>query len=203
MLPWHRHYLSTLETTLRTECSYTGSLPYWDYSKYLDRPVQQNPLFDGSMTSLGGNGDPSQNDCVTDGPFANFIVNMPPPDPFSSTRQRNPRCIKRHFVPGLMEQYASYDRILQIIQGSNDIVQFHNGLEGQGGLHPNPHTYIGGLQNDIYLASQDVWFFFHHCMIDRVWAMWQSLDLEGRVGALDSFTWFEDRNRLSCKSRGK
>lgn len=199
MLPWHRHYLWELERALRSECGYEGYLPYWDYAKYLDRPTTQNPLFDGSQTSLGGDGNPL-NDCVEDGPFATtFAVNMPPPDPAASLQQRNPRCIKRRFVTGMMEQFASYERMTQIIQSSPDIVNFHFGLEGPQGLHPNPHTYIGGLQNNIYLASQDPWFFFHHCMLDRVWAMWQSLDFNTRTETLDAFTWFEDRNRLDCK----
>lgn len=30
--------------------------PYWDWSKYADLPTTSNPLYDGSATSLSGNG---------------------------------------------------------------------------------------------------------------------------------------------------
>jgi tyrosinase len=105
-----------------------------------------------------------------------------------------------------MEQYASYERITGLLQNSANVVAFHSQLEAPDGLHVNPHSYIGGLQNNIYLSSQDPWFFIHHCMIDRVWAIWQSLDFNTRTMALDPFTNFESRQRLDCKlpcRRGK
>ncbi|CZT23254.1 uncharacterized protein RCC_08965 [Ramularia collo-cygni] len=196
LMPWHRHYLSVLETTLRTECNYAGSLPYWDYAKYLSLPLSSNPLFDGSATSLGSTGHGPGN-CITDGPLTDFVVNMPPPDPSSSARQKNPRCIKRNLSPNsVLAQYVSYERMTSVIRDSEDIVAFHQGLEGPDGLHPQPHTWVGGLQNNIYLAAQDPWFFLHHAMIDRVWVMWQMGDWEGRKGALDAGSWFVDRERL-------
>lgn len=197
MLPWHRHFLWELEQVLRSECNYKGYLPYWDYAKYLGRPTNQNPLFDGSQTSIGGDGT-GLNGCVEDGPFANFTVNMPPPDE-SSRQQRNPSCIKRHFTPGIMEEYASYEKITRLLHDSTDIQAFHSQLESPDGLHVNPHSYIGGLQNNIYLSSQDPWFFLHHAMIDRVWAIWQSADFDRRGLALDASTNFDSRKRLNCK----
>lgn len=55
-LPWHRQFVWLFENALRSECNYTGYQPYWDWSKYADVRFEGNPLFDGSMTSLGGNG---------------------------------------------------------------------------------------------------------------------------------------------------
>ncbi|KAG6013142.1 hypothetical protein E4U41_005145, partial [Claviceps citrina] len=53
---WHRHFVHLYETALRDECGYTGRQPYWDWPKYADRPVDANPLYDGSDTSMSGNG---------------------------------------------------------------------------------------------------------------------------------------------------
>ncbi|KAG5983001.1 hypothetical protein E4U55_001000 [Claviceps digitariae] len=55
-LPWHRHFVRLYETALREECGYSGYQPYWDWSKYAHRPFDENPLYDGSETSMSGNG---------------------------------------------------------------------------------------------------------------------------------------------------
>ncbi|KAF2721222.1 Di-copper centre-containing protein [Polychaeton citri CBS 116435] len=100
-MPWHRWFVHTYEKALRDECHYTGYQPYWDWPKYSSAP-QGSPLFDGSPTSLGGNGEyidhegpiitPPQGvgggpillpagvggGFVTTGPFANMTVNLGP-----------------------------------------------------------------------------------------------------------------------------
>jgi tyrosinase len=57
-LPWHRLTVWTYENTLRTECGYSGTQPYWDYN--LDSPDKgghftTSPLFDPQF-GFGGNG---------------------------------------------------------------------------------------------------------------------------------------------------
>jgi tyrosinase len=96
-LSWHRYYLWNYERALRTECGYTGYQPYWNWGKYAHDPIN-SPLFDGSDTSMSGNGEyvehpdspiPALNvtphvilpagqggGCVTSGPFKNFTVNL-------------------------------------------------------------------------------------------------------------------------------
>lgn len=44
------------ETALREECGYSGYQPYWDWSRYAELPLKSNPLYDGSATSISGNG---------------------------------------------------------------------------------------------------------------------------------------------------
>ncbi|KAG5930873.1 hypothetical protein E4U60_006720 [Claviceps pazoutovae] len=75
-LPWHRHFVYLYETALRDECGYTGYQPYWDWSKYAYQPVQANPLYDGSETSMGSNGRyiPDRNGTVQ-------ILPVPEPNP--------------------------------------------------------------------------------------------------------------------------
>ncbi|KAK4222214.1 putative tyrosinase [Podospora fimiseda] len=95
-LSWHRYLTWTYEKALREECGYTGYQPYWNWGKYAHDPVN-SPIFDGSDTSMGGNGafyphnctaalntglerdciPPGEGGgCVESGPFSNLTVNM-------------------------------------------------------------------------------------------------------------------------------
>ncbi|KAK6209976.1 hypothetical protein QIS74_11560 [Colletotrichum tabaci] len=100
-LSWHRYYTWLYEEALREECGYKGTQPYWDWAKTAVTGVENSPIFDGSETSMSGNGEfiPNQGDiiltnpdgseaarlpsgtgggCVTTGPFKNMSVNLGP-----------------------------------------------------------------------------------------------------------------------------
>ncbi|KAG8698039.1 hypothetical protein FRC09_007472 [Ceratobasidium sp. 395] len=100
-LPWHRWYLHTFEKTLQEKCNYTGTLPFWDWSKGIRiymllsyRPllnaknpnidansgIPDSPIFNSSEThGLGTFGTASNNYTVTDGAFANITRAYPSP----------------------------------------------------------------------------------------------------------------------------
>ncbi|EME82556.1 uncharacterized protein MYCFIDRAFT_57308 [Pseudocercospora fijiensis CIRAD86] len=111
-LSWHRYFTWTYEQALRNECAYQGPFPYLNWPKYaLD--LLNAPPFDGSETSLSGNGqfDPQNNGtwvpndqqrnikippgggggCVTTGPFANITVRLGPVSPSLSYATPNPQ----------------------------------------------------------------------------------------------------------------
>jgi tyrosinase len=85
-LSWHRYFVHGYEKALREECGYKGSQPYWNWFTYQD-DLRKSPVFDGSATSMGGDGyfvqhngsvagggriyQPSGNGggCIKDGPF--------------------------------------------------------------------------------------------------------------------------------------
>jgi tyrosinase len=102
-LSWHRYYTWLYEEALRKECGFKGDQPYWDWAKTARNGLLSSPIFDGSDTSMSGNGAPawnaSQTDiilgpaqglppiylptgsgggCVESGPFANMSVNLGP-----------------------------------------------------------------------------------------------------------------------------
>ncbi|EOD47694.1 Tyrosinase [Neofusicoccum parvum] len=101
-LGWHRWFTWEYEQALRNECNYTGAQPYWDWTKTAKTGLAKSPLFDGSATSLSGDGvllNYSSTDqiivngdtdyptyltpgtgggCVMSGPFVNMSVNLGP-----------------------------------------------------------------------------------------------------------------------------
>ena len=56
LFAWHRNYVWAYEQALRKECGYRGPTPYWDWTLSPDDP-RNSPVFDGSATSMGGNGE--------------------------------------------------------------------------------------------------------------------------------------------------
>ncbi|KAI3543480.1 hypothetical protein CSPX01_06136 [Colletotrichum filicis] len=100
-LSWHRRFTWLYEEALREECGYKGTQPYWDWAKTAVTGVDSSPIFDGTETSMSGNGEfiPDQEDiiltnpdgseaarlptgtgggCITSGPFKNMSVNLGP-----------------------------------------------------------------------------------------------------------------------------
>lgn len=95
-LTWHRYFTWAYEQTLRNECGYKGYQPYWNWGRWAQDPLD-SPLFDGSESSMSGNGafaphgcsnalpnglncipPGSGGGCITSGPFANMTVNLGP-----------------------------------------------------------------------------------------------------------------------------
>lgn len=206
LLPWHRHFIWEWEQALRNECGWAGGIPFWDWSKGAERPLEENPIFDGSATSLSGNGELQWTrvdrgrrrtcQCVTSGPLANWTVNLGPSAPgfFCSDNPQadglghNPRCLERGFGPQYMRN-ITYAHVSDTIL--NHDIQARDGRDSfflrietwPNGIHPIPHSVVGGLQNDIPSSSTDPWFFLHHAALDRAWAIWQSIDFEKRKDA--------------------
>lgn len=97
-LLWHRWYIQEYENRLHA-CGYTGVLPYWEWGLDVN-DVTKSPIFDGSPTSLGGNGayiphpglmmpqpipptiistpPGTGSGCVTTGPFGNLTMRLGP-----------------------------------------------------------------------------------------------------------------------------
>lgn len=67
-LSWHRNFVWLYEKALREECGYRGTQPYWNWSLWCT-DLAGSPLFDGSATSLSGDGvfDNSTGDYIVGG----------------------------------------------------------------------------------------------------------------------------------------
>lgn len=183
--------------------------------------MERSELFDGSDTSISGNGlwTPDQSDikvpvgnytpaylptgsgggCVTSGPFVDYVVNMGPS--FLSTPggnvtgmanalDYNPRCMTRDLTSEVLQRFNNYTSIVHVILANNNVWDFQTelqGVPGSGslGLHGGGHYSMGGDPGrDADGSPGEPGFWHHHGMIDRVWWIWQSLDLERRQYAI-------------------
>ncbi|KAK4496754.1 hypothetical protein PRZ48_012737 [Zasmidium cellare] len=188
LLHWHRELLAQMEDALIGECGWTEGLPYWSHAKYAHLPPSSNPLFDGTDTSLSGDGTPHRtengtivdDDCnpITSGPLADWTVNI---GPLNALCQNNPDANGLGYNPHMTTLGIA-------IESSPD------------GIHPNGHTFIGGMQTDIPGSSSDHAFYFHHCGLDFLWSLWQSVDLRGRTGEVPNTEAYRGfRDGRGCK----
>jgi len=217
-LTWHRYFVYTYEKALREECGYQGYQPFANWGRYQNGVIGA-PIFDGSETSISGNGvyrkhetvylppgnasvitiDPQEGGgCVTDGPFQNMTVTLGPvgllgindttPNPRLDGLGYNPRCLRRDLSIETA-QGASDANITSLITENNDILSFQNDMQGlftfgipRYGVHTAGHYMVSGDPGgDFFTSPGDPWFWFHHAQIDRVYWIWQNLDLETRL----------------------
>ncbi|KAJ5574349.1 uncharacterized protein N7459_008776 [Penicillium hispanicum] len=220
-LAWHRYYIYEFEQSLHNECDYTGDYPYWDWGADVD-DLEKSPVFDGSDTSLSGNGAyiPNSLDitvpisnytpailppgtgggCVTSGPFVNYTVNMGPSYlsvpggdviGVAEPLNYNPRCMSRDLTSAVLKRrYANYTSIMNLILKNQNILDFETYVQGKPGtgtlgVHGGGHYAMGGDPGrDADNSPADPGFWHHHGMIDRVWWIWQNLDLKTRQYAI-------------------
>ncbi|ORY12827.1 hypothetical protein BCR34DRAFT_481904 [Clohesyomyces aquaticus] len=158
LLPAHRLYIWAYEQALRNECGYKGYQPYWNWGRYADDPIN-SPLFNGNMSSMGGNGAPSNysgvmthgfskpydmipsaggGGCVTEGPFKNMVVSLGPiggvmPDTPKNPRAdgfgSNPRCLRRD-VNKFSAAATTSALTYSLITENNDIEKFQQVMLG-------------------------------------------------------------------------
>ncbi|KAK8008376.1 Tyrosinase-like protein orsC [Apiospora marii] len=153
-LTYHRYFVYLWEKALRKECGYQGYQPYWNWFKYAD-DLSKSPVFDGSMTSMGGDGEyfphngsmgggntiyfpPGRGGgCVTSGPF-NLTINLGPITPrmngllpVSSLYEWNPRCLRRDLTMAA-SRFLNAENLINITVGdaSHTIELFQDELQG-------------------------------------------------------------------------
>ncbi|KAK3336363.1 hypothetical protein B0T19DRAFT_480908 [Cercophora scortea] len=210
-LSWHRYYLWSFERVLREECGYNGTAPYWDWGRWAADP-EKSPIFDGSDTSLSGNGKktthkasqyaPAGNGggCVETGPFKNMTVHLgpispavdpaPPANPRTDGYGDNPRCLRRDISNYLTSRYSRTQDIATLITGSKDIATFQDTMQavtpsGGMGVHGVGHFTINGDPGaDFYTSPNDPAFWVHHGMIDRTWSIWQTQNFTSRQAVI-------------------
>ena len=162
-LPWHRAFLHTYETILKTDCGYKGTLPYWDWSLDSENP---DVAFVWNPKTFGGDGQ-GPNKCVADGPFKQF-----------STTFGSQGCLMRDFgnrFSGLKSNFKTWspEAINFILTSNEDYARFRPDLEF--GPHGAMHNAVGGGMASLVLSANDPIFMLHHNNIDRTWARWQEM----------------------------
>ncbi|KAH7306089.1 hypothetical protein BKA65DRAFT_442975 [Rhexocercosporidium sp. MPI-PUGE-AT-0058] len=132
--------------------------------------------------------------CVADGPFAS------PPTPLRNLgygynlTTAHPHCVKRNFQ---VTTFSGVDSCLSwpgmvyplLTTAAGDFANFTSSMgTGPGaldtrfdpncplGIHGGGHFGVGGEMVNTWSSTNDPLFFMHHAQLDRIWALWQSLD---------------------------
>jgi len=147
-LPWHRAYLWWLEQALQDHVA-DAALPWWDWTTTRQVPNAY------SVSSIGGKR-----------------------NPLKSYRMRIPATVRNPAInhttrraPGktLGVSLPTAQEIGDVLDDS-DWPSFSDRLES---YHDDVHGWVGGDMRDVTTAAFDPIFFAHHCMIDRIWYLWQ------------------------------
>ena len=157
-LPWHRAYLLRFEQALR-DTGHDVMLPWWDWTKARTIPPafaashtptgNPNPLYSARISALAlAQGERSEDD------ETRALAGVP-------DTVRQPGRPRTHLPTsaeiGVVEEYRAYGR-------------FRTELED---CHNNVHVWVGGHMGNLPFAAFDPIFWAHHCMIDRLWRIWQ------------------------------
>ncbi|KAF2226261.1 hypothetical protein BDZ85DRAFT_48082 [Elsinoe ampelina] len=158
-LTWHRYYTWAFEQALRNECNYTSYQPYINWSKFSTNPIAA-PVFDGTPSSIGGDGayrphpgitlGPTSHNttlsfppglggsCITSGPFANTTVNLGPVAGYLPYLTPNPLPSGLGFNPQCLirdlnpsaAHQASDANVVSLITEAQDIARFQSVMQG-------------------------------------------------------------------------
>jgi tyrosinase len=167
-LPWHRAYLLTYERIIRDLTSHTDfAFPFWDWTANPTMPeVFLSPTTpDGKPNAL----------FVDDQDFGNT---------WKRTWPANEPMPANIVGPAVLQQileapdYESFGTSRPRGQNNRDPSWVLKRTGVQGTLEARPHNQvhnnIGGWMPSA-LSPRDPIFFMHHCNIDRIWALWNSL----------------------------
>ncbi|KAI0241370.1 hypothetical protein L0F63_005999 [Massospora cicadina] len=157
-LPWHRQFIRKYELELQ-QIDPSVTLPYWDWTIDSQYPTK-SPVLTSAM--FGGNGNKKKDMCVTDGPFANWMVTTP-----------KPHCLRRDYAGGTtIPALTSIDVMTGLLNDLTEYSEFSFQLE----VHHGPiHLDIGGERGDLnpMHSPNDPLFFLHHTFVDMLWYNWQ------------------------------
>jgi tyrosinase len=145
-LPWHRAYLYMFEKALQ-DLVPGVTLPWWDWTVHAPSPI---PAAYGDANA-GGKANPLKS------------------SPIQPSGRRDPAIDHTQRQPGSAGALPSPAELAQVMANS-DYATFQTQLES---LHDGVHMWVGGTMTDIWMAAYDPLFWAHHCMIDRVWYLWQ------------------------------
>jgi tyrosinase len=156
-LPWHRAFLLNFEHNLR-DLNAGATLPWWDWTSseshangvpaaFSDAPTaaRPNPLYSGPIPPIDG-------------------------DPARQT-QRFPGPPNRLPTPEYVNELLGLSGFEDF---SNQIQNVHDGIHGwTGGSTVIDGQQVFGDMGSVPVSAFDPIFWSHHCMIDRLWYLWQ------------------------------
>jgi tyrosinase len=161
-LPWHRAYLYRFELALR-ETGHDVMLPWWDWITVRGIPPAyeqtdaSNPLHSVTINALA-----REQGARGEGSGGN-----------QQEREREERLSR---LPDTTRDPARRGTELPTAAQIETVLSYPDFSRFSGNLedyHGEVHVWVGGHMEDIPFAAYDPIFWAHHCMIDRLWRMWQ------------------------------
>lgn len=144
---WHRAYLYFFEKALQ-DIVPGVTLPWWDWTRNHQQGIP--PAY--AMAEAQGTPNP-----LFDSPI----------QPAGRRNQSEARTW-RH-PPGPSGSLPTPQQVAAVL-ANPDFITFQDQLES---LHGAVHLWVAGTMSDISVAAYDPIFWAHHCMIDRLWYLWQ------------------------------
>ena len=210
-LTWHRFYLQLWYNDLQETCGYTGPMPYWNWPETVD-DLQTSPVFDGSATSMSGDGLPNNTGpiqlgpgfsiphgtgggCVTTGPFAGYTTTFAPIDigvalsggPLPpNSFDYAPSCLSRDLNSYVAQTFTTQAEADAAV-AAPDIDTFQalingNVTGGNLGLHLGAHFTVGGQASNLFVSPQDPIWYLLHAGMDRFYTTWQDNNPDAAYG---------------------
>jgi tyrosinase len=151
-LPWHRAYLWWLEQALQDLVD-DVALPWWDWTA--------EPRVPPAYSARRIDGEPN--------PLLSSRASVPSArPPINRKTRRAPAANPQARLPTAAEVVD--DAHQRGVLNDTDWASFSDLVED---LHDRVHGWVGGDMGDVTTAAYDPIFFAHHCMIDRIWYLWQ------------------------------
>ncbi|KAJ3415186.1 hypothetical protein HDV05_005466 [Chytridiales sp. JEL 0842] len=180
--PYHRALVYLWEQAIQSTGQYSGGVPYIDWATHA---TDWQDVMEESRSLLGGSGTPENGYCVTDGEFGvgRFAISAPRQvgDCPAGAPQSCRTCLKRFSMPG---SFMTEPNILPFLTQTTFEGFDNNGKNGDGNyFHASPHLLIGGYNDRGNLGDMangnvspnDIYFWFHHSYVDKVWYRWQNV----------------------------
>lgn len=144
-LPWHRSYLLYFEQIVLASDPTAGALPWWDWTS----PLSHQHGIPAGFSGKDPGGQP--------------LASGPVP---TNLRANPPRTTRKPRDPAQLPSAQTIESILQL----QTFEDFSSQLQNQ---HDLVHGWTGGDMGVIATSAFDPIFWAHHCMIDRLWYLWQ------------------------------
>ncbi|MDQ6864402.1 MAG: tyrosinase family protein [Thermoproteota archaeon] len=147
-LPWHRAYLYRFEQAAQDQVSGV-SIPWWDWRSDVSRAEGIPKAF--LDKAINGKKNPLYMAHI-------YVPTSNPPLDTDTVRSTGD--------PSELPTSQDVDRVMQL----SDFGDFNDELEN---IHDQIHVWTGGSMQQVAIAAFDPIFYSHHCMIDRIWWLWQ------------------------------
>jgi len=162
-LPWHRAYLYRLEQALQDRVAGV-TLPWWDWTTTREVPgAYRDAQVSGADNTL----------------FSSRTL-------ATEADRREGRPLVEETFRGENDPsfLPTIEQLSEALLEPNFVV-FSDALED---LHDTVHGWTDGTMGDVAYAAFDPLFWAHHCMIDRIWWLWQQ---SNRINAVPTPGWEE------------